>query len=129
MNGEKKRILIVDDEEDLTWSISMSLARNGHALDITCTNSGNSALELLSHDRYDLVVTDLRMPGVNGIQLVDVVRMDYPQTHVIVMTAYGSREVREFLERWQSIGYIEKPFEFEELRNLIYTFLEERECV
>jgi DNA-binding NtrC family response regulator len=123
MDSEKKKVLIVDDEEDLTWSISRKLARDGDYLEVICTNSGNCALEKLSQNRIDLMVTDLRMPGVNGWQLLDEVKKHYPETQVIVMTAYGSMEVQKALEQLGSTGYIEKPFEINELRRLIFNSL------
>jgi DNA-binding NtrC family response regulator len=125
----KKKILIVDDEEDLTWSITRRLTRNGDTWEIICAESGNKALEILAQNRFDLMVTDLRMPGVSGLQLLSEVKLRYPHTPVIVMTAFGTLEVKEVLERWGGIGYIEKPFEFEELRHLIHTHLETTECV
>ena len=127
MDREKKRILIVDDEEDLTWSISKKLAKDGDSIEVICANSGNCALEMLSKYRVDLIVTDLRMPGVNGLQLLEEVRVRYPETNVIVMTAYGSVEVKEALARWGRTGYIEKPFEMNDLRKLIFTFLEQKQ--
>lgn len=130
MDCEKKRILIVDDEEDLTWSISKRLVKDGDSLEVTCTNSGNNALEILSKFKFDIMVTDLRMPGVSGLQLVNMVKNRYPQIRIIVMTAYGSIEVKEVLETFGKIGYIEKPFEINDLRELIYSSLDERqECV
>jgi DNA-binding NtrC family response regulator len=119
MSRKKKRILIVDDEEDLTWSISRKLSRDQDNLEITCANSGLSALEMLSNRRYDLMITDLRMPGLSGWQLLDEVKKKYPDTPVIVMTAYGSLEVQEALKQWGETGYIEKPFEINDLRKLI----------
>ena len=123
MDFGKKRILIVDDEEDLTWSISKRLAKDGDSLEIICTNSGSNALEMLSKYKVDLLVTDIRMPGISGLQLLNEVKARYPQTPVIVMTAYGSIEVKKVLERLGKTGYIEKPFEMNELRKLIYSLL------
>ncbi len=123
MDLEKKRILIVDDEEDLTWSISKRLAKDGDSLEIICTNSGSNALEMLSKYKVDLLVTDIRMPGISGLQLLNEVKVRYPRTPVIVMTAYGSIEVKKVLEHLGKTGYIEKPFEINELRKLIYSLL------
>ncbi|MCK5145952.1 response regulator [bacterium] len=120
MENFKKRILIVDDEEDLTWSLSRKLGRNPEKLEVICANSGSKALEILNENIIDLVLTDLRMPGINGLQLLSEVRSKYPDTHVIVMTAYGSPEIQEAINHWGETEYIEKPFEIEELRNLIY---------
>jgi len=120
---EKKKILIVDDEEDLTWSISKGLSRDGETLEVYCVNSGSTALEMLQKDHFDLMVTDIRMPGVSGLRLLKEVKDHHPSTKVILMTAYGSMEIKEALVQSGMQAYIEKPFEFNELRNLIYRCL------
>lgn len=124
MEDPKKRILIVDDEEDLTWSLSRRLGKDIRSWEIHCANSGHHALEVLSHNQIDLLVTDLRMPGIDGIELVSRVREHYPETPVIIMTAHGTVEVRQALDEIGIKGYIEKPFEFNELRELIHHSLD-----
>jgi len=125
MTELKKKILIVDDEEDLTWSISRKLQKENRRFDIICANSGNQALEILSENKVDLMITDLRMPGVNGWQLLDAIKSRYPKTQVIVMTAFGSLEIKQALSEWGRTGYIEKPFEINELKRMILHFLGE----
>ncbi len=122
----KKRILIVDDEEDLTWSISKGLLKDQNTFEVVCTNSGKSALNLLSKKKYDLLVTDIRMPGGNGLTLLKKAKDMFPSTKIIVMTAYGSSEIKDILDRTSTYGYIEKPFEFKDLRDLIFRFLNEK---
>ena len=129
MSFYKKRILIVDDEEDLTWSISRGLSKDQEMLDIMCANSGIMALDILNQKPIDLVVTDLRMPGVSGLELLSEVRHRFPKVQVIVMTAYGSVDIKDDLNRYDKLGYIEKPFEMNDLRNLIYTYLDEETWV
>lgn len=119
-----KRILIVDDEEDLTWSLSRKLRREKSNLEVFCANTGNSALEFLAGNHIDLVLTDLRMPGLSGLQLLNEIRAKYPLINVIVMTAYGSAEVRDAIDRWGDTEYIEKPFEIQELRTLVFNLLD-----
>ena len=122
----KKRILIVDDEEDLTWSISRGLIKDQNMLEVLCANSGKSAMHLLTKYKFDLLVTDIRMPGGNGLSLLKKVKEIFPLTKIIVMTAYGSSEIKDILDRTETSGYIEKPFEFKDLRNLIYKCLNEK---
>ena len=125
MSNEKKKVLIVDDEEDLTWSISRGLAKDRDNFEVLATNSGQGALTMLSKYPIAVVVTDLRMPGIGGFQLLDEVAAHYPNTKVIVMTAYGSIEIKEILQNTKANWYIEKPFEINELRKLIYQCLTE----
>jgi len=119
-----KSILVVDDEEDLTWSIAKSLERNAKICKIICTNNGDSALAFLKTQRVDLVITDLRMPGRDGLALLQDIQQDYPQTRVIMMTAHGSEEVRQQIARLGASHFIEKPFDLRSLRQLIYAALD-----
>ena len=124
MTDVKKKILIVDDEEDLTWSISRKLQKDSRNFEIICANSGRQALEMLSENRVDLMVTDLRMPGISGLRLLSEVKSKYPRTQVIIMTAYGSMEIKSIIDKWGQAGYIEKPFEINDLRSLIFNYLQ-----
>jgi two-component system, NtrC family, response regulator AtoC len=125
MNDKKRRVLIVDDEEDLTWSIAKGLARDRDLLDVVCVNSGCNALNALSEHDFDLVVTDIRMPDINGWTLLKEARRRYPWTRFIVMTAYGSMEAKDEIMHSGIRGYIEKPFEINDLRKLIHSSLKE----
>ncbi len=124
MGAERKRVLIVDDEEDLTWSISRHLQRSGNFLDVKYVNSGNEAVEFLARQKVDLIVSDIRMPGLDGIGLLKEVNHRWPDTKVIIMTAYGSDQLEEKIESLGSSFYIEKPFELRYLRKLVFEALE-----
>ncbi|RMF69858.1 MAG: response regulator [Calditrichaeota bacterium] len=117
-----KRILIVDDEEDLAWGMSKSLSRCRN-LDVRCAYDGNQALALMDNERFDLVISDLRMPGRNGFELIREIRESYPATRVIVMTAYGSEEVMERADDFGSFFYIEKPFDMGYLKQTVFSAL------
>ena len=129
MSDIKKSVLIVDDEEDLTWSISRGLSKDTDQYEVICVNSGSNALSILEERSVDLVVTDLRMPGVSGMKLLKEIKSHYPDIKVIVMTAYGSLEIKEVLEHSGTKGYIEKPFEINELRKLIHHYLDAQNVV
>jgi CheY-like chemotaxis protein len=88
-----------------------------------CANDGTEALKILSRERIDMLVTDIRMPGLDGRQLFEQIRHRRPRICILVMTAYGSREVFEWLKGFGKIGYIEKPFEISELREKISSLL------
>ncbi len=111
------RVLLVDDEEDILWGLSDSLKKEG--LEVLTAQDGEEALVHLEDGPIDVMVTDLRMPGMNGVQLLLKAKELQPEINVIVMTAYGSDEIRrEVLERG-AIHYLEKPFDFEDLYKLI----------
>ncbi|MEN6475213.1 MAG: response regulator, partial [Syntrophaceae bacterium] len=90
-----KQVLIVDDEETLTWSLSKTLARDREIYEVATANDGRSALELLKARTFDVVVLDIRLPGIDGLDLLVRIRQDMPATKVIIMTAYGSSEIKE----------------------------------
>ncbi len=124
MNSEKKSILVVDDEEDLTWSISRNLKKVDNLLDVHCVNTGDAALVFAESHPVDLLITDVRMPGTDGLQLARLVRGMQPDVKVIVMTAYGSDVLEEAVNELGSPYYIEKPFELRYLRKLVFEALE-----
>ena len=74
MNAEKKRILIVDDEESLTWIIAKNLRNQYKDHKIYSMNSGDEALKLLKRLQFDLVISDIQMPGTNGLVLLDYIK-------------------------------------------------------
>ncbi len=119
-----KRILVVDDEEDLTWSISKCLEKSDKLFEVFCVNNGDSALAVLASQRVDLVISDLRMPGRDGLSLLIDIERNYPATRVIIMTAHSSEDLRQELAHRGSSYYIEKPFDIRYLRKLIYEALE-----
>jgi len=123
MNAQRKSILIVDDEEDLTWSISRSLRRHDDIFDVTCVNSGDGALDVLRSRRIDLVVSDIRMPRVDGFALIREIHERHPKSQIIIMTAYGSAQIQDEVNSYGTVYYIEKPFEIRYLHKLIYEAL------
>ncbi|GAB4174174.1 MAG: hypothetical protein Kow00108_09060 [Calditrichia bacterium] len=123
----KKRVLIVDDEDDLTWTLNKKLSKDKNKFELLIASNGREALDLLSQLPFDLVVSDIKMPEVNGLDLLLEIKKKYPQTKVIIMTAYGSPEVRSRAIQGGCLYYIEKPFEINELRSMILDALDEKE--
>lgn len=121
-----RRVLVVDDEETLTWSMTKTLAKDRDQYELIIANTGTDALNILKQVPVDVVVTDIRMPDINGLDLLSMIRESYPSTKVIIMTAYGSPEVHKEATRRGSYFYIEKPFEISEIRKLILKALDEK---
>jgi DNA-binding response OmpR family regulator/predicted regulator of Ras-like GTPase activity (Roadblock/LC7/MglB family) len=121
-----KKVLIVDDEETLTWSMSKSLSKDRDKYSIFIGNTGKEALEVLKNNAVDLVITDIRLPDINGLDLLTAIRNDYPNTKVIIMTAYGSSDIQKEANKRGSLYYIEKPFEIADIRKLILDILWKR---
>jgi len=106
-------ILIVDDEEIIRESLSFILAKEGYR--VQEAPNGKVAVEMLKTDSFDLVLTDLEMPEMKGIELLEHVGSYCPETHVVIITAYGSIDTAIAALRKGAIDYILKPVEFDEL--------------
>jgi CheY-like chemotaxis protein len=114
-----KKVLIVDDEETLTWSMAKSLSKDKDKYEVIIANNGREALAQLEKNKIDLVITDIRMPDINGLDLMVKIKKEYPQTKVIIMTAYGSSDVQKEANQRGSLYYVEKPFEISDIRKII----------
>lgn len=112
---EDKRVLIVDDEEKVVFFLRESLEELGRDFTIGTAGSAEEALEKIERHPYDLVISDLRMPGIDGLQLLERVKQRYPKTRFILMTAYGSDEVEARAHRLEVYDYIAKPFHVSDL--------------
>ena len=119
-----RRVLIVDDEQNLRHMLQTLLKREGY--EPVGAASVESALKELEERPYDVIITDLRMPGQSGMDLVDQVRNRNLGATVVVMTAYGSRDIAIEAMKRGAYDYISKPFEADELV-LLLRKAEERE--
>jgi len=104
-----QRILVVEDEPDLRKVLASLLKREGYHVDLA--ESGLRAFEMLGKEIYDLVITDVRLPGASGIEVLRVTRETYPDAPVIVITAFASDEAAEEARRLGAFNYITKPFD------------------
>jgi len=119
-----KRILIVDDEDTLVFFLKQGLQDSQLSCQVEIASSGEDALTKLTYNRYDLLITDLKMPGISGFTLVEVARSLHPDIKVILMTAFGSREVQDEAHTLGVEGYLTKPFPTAQLRDLAQEILE-----
>lgn len=108
-----QKILVIEDEEKTARSIKQGLEEHSYFVDIS--NDGNSGRKLALKNKYDLIVTDVIMPGLNGIELCRQLRENKIQTPILMLTALGT--VADKLEGFDSGAddYLAKPFEFQEL--------------
>ena len=114
----KRRVLLVDDEESLVWSLSSRLGKCRPQYDVLTANDGETALAELSREPVELLVVDVRMPGMSGIDLVLAARSLTPDLPVIVMTAFKTVDVSR-IEGGTSTNFLEKPFEFDVFLELV----------
>jgi len=122
------RILVVDDEEGLREFLAEALHDDGHAT--VEAADGEEALRLVRASSFDLVLTDLRMPGLSGLDLLRRLRAEQPETEVVVMTAYGTVESAVEAMKLGAYDYLQKPISGPgELRLVVNRALERRALV
>lgn len=117
-----KRVLVVDDEESLRRVTQLKLQQAGY--EATTASSGVQALELLSRNPQDLILTDLKMPGMSGMDLLRKVREDYPEVIVVVLTAFGTVESAVEAIKLGAHDYIIKPVSADSLKLVVARALE-----
>jgi len=119
MTSVSKKILIVDDEENLTWSIEKNLKNEYKEHEIFSATSGDEALRMLKLFSVDLVISDILMPGTSGLELLEYVKNNHPQTQVIIMTSLNNAEIKGLADDKAGVYYFEKPFEMSEFKKTI----------
>ncbi len=115
------KVLVVDDNQDLLKLIKLRL--KPMEFELVCTDSGEAALSILEHFSADLIITDLKMPGMSGVELFERIHHQNPVTPVIILTAHGT--IPEAVEATQAgvAAYLSKPFESTNLVETIYSAL------
>ncbi|MGB7539150.1 MAG: response regulator [Anaerolineales bacterium] len=112
-------VLIVDDEDGVLSVLKNSLRKLGGQFRVATAAGGEAAMDMLIQRKFDLVVTDYKMAGMNGLELLEKVRAVRPETRVILMTAYGSAAVETEASRLQAYKYLAKPLEIEAFRQIV----------
>ncbi len=127
MKREEQRILVVDDEEGLRDGLMKLLQDEGYG--VVCAEDGEHALNVLRETRVDLILTDMRMPGMSGIDLLKKVRERHGNIHVIILTGYG--EIESYIEamNFGAMEYVSKPFKVNELRFIVNRILNQTALV
>lgn len=118
------KILLIEDQESYRATLEEALAQDH---DVMAVESGERALEVATSDSFDLVVTDMLLGGMNGIEVVRRLKRADPYLEVIVMTAYGTVESAVEAMKEGAYDYISKPFNLDEFQLLVANALERRE--
>lgn len=111
------RVLVVDDRIDMAETVAESLAERGY--EAIAIDSGREALSRLRHERFDAVVTDLRMPGVDGLGVLEASRALDPRRPVIIMTGHGAPVSALDAAGRGAYQYLMKPFRMDVLSDLL----------
>lgn len=121
------RILVVDDDPLMLDFLKEALLRQGYKVDTA--EDGEEALRKVEEEGYDLVITDVRMPGVDGMTVLESVKRDFADTEVVVITAYGT--IRNAVEAMKmgAYDYLTKPFSVEEVEVVVQRALERKRLI
>jgi DNA-binding response OmpR family regulator len=119
------RIMIIEDDEAMRSLLEDFFEEEGFETD--SASNGADALRILSKDHLDLIITDIRMPGLTGLDILPRLRRLKPETSIIVMTAYGSEDVRRRSLDRGATTYLEKPIHLSQLRTLIHEMVSTKE--
>ena len=117
-----RRILVVDDDESLRRVTQVQLEDEGYA--VTTAPNADEALHVLARNQQDLVLTDLNMPGISGVELLREIRSEYPDTSVILVTAFGTVDSAVEAMKVGAFDYITKPVNPDSLRLIVGRALE-----
>jgi len=124
MMSKKARILIVDDEEIARKNLAHVLTKEEY--DVIAVADGEGALRELETSEFDVVLTDLRMAGIDGMDLLDRVKLRYPETRVVMVTGFATVPTAIEAMRKGAFHYIAKPFKLDEVRDVIRRALESK---
>jgi DNA-binding NtrC family response regulator len=116
------RILIADDDPGTLFALKATLVSNGHQ--IITTNDGDQAIKFIKEEKekgraLDIIITDLRMPGLNGLDLIQSAGSIFPSISTVLMTAHGDTDVEKTVMSIEGCTYLEKPFGSETIQRLI----------
>jgi two-component system, NtrC family, response regulator PilR len=118
------RILVVDDEKSMRELLSIMLGKEGH--EVVAAESGQKAVGFLDQDIFDLVITDVKMPKMGGLEVLKAVKDASPDTVVIMITAYATAETAVEAMKEGAYDYIMKPFKVDEIKHIVRNALEKR---
>ncbi len=110
----KPRLLVVDDEESIREFLEIMLKKEGY--EVTCAEDGAKAKDMLAKKSFDMVISDLQMPNMTGIELLKHVKESYPDLVFMMITAFGSTESAVEAMKMGAYDYLTKPFKIDEVR-------------
>ena len=114
-----KNLLIVDDENAFSLSLKAGLEKHFSSLRVLVARNGKAAVTILESVPVNLVVTDLRMDEMDGLELLTYMTANFPAIPVVVMSAYGTLTVKNSLKMMGIIKFLDKPVDFQELTQAI----------
>lgn len=126
-NDPMARILIIEDDEEMRSLLEDFLKEEGYKA--VSADNGPEAFHKMAQGSFDLLITDIRMPGLNGLDILSAVKKFQSQLPVLVITAFGGQEVYRRSMARGADGYLEKPIHFHKLKSLIHELISPKEKV
>lgn len=120
----KRRILVVDDEKSMREILEIFLGNEGYSVSVAA--NGELAVEALKKDIFDLVISDMKMPRMGGLELLKNVKENSPDTVFVIMTAFGTTESAVEAMKLGAYDYIQKPFHMDDIRLVVKNALEKQ---
>lgn len=117
MNGNKLRIMVLDDEPIVCKRLKPALEKQGYEVDTFIESS--EAMERIKHVTYDIIITDLKMRGVDGMHLLSEAKRRSPETEVIVITGFATMETAKESFHKGVFDFIAKPFKLSEIQEVV----------
>lgn len=124
MKKSKGRILVVDDEKSMREILEIFLKSEGYGVSVA--ENGEKAIKAVKEDIFDLIITDMNMPKVGGLELLRNVKQTAPDTVVVIITAFGTTESAVEAMKLGAYDYIQKPFQMDDIRLVIKNALEKQ---
>lgn len=124
LSGKMRRIVLVDDEITQVSILKYNLARLPNC-EIALATSGQQVLDLFEEQPFDLIITDYRMPAMDGLTLANLVLARYPATHIIMLTAFGSEILAATEDMNPALVVLEKPIDIRHIRSAALAALDQ----
>ncbi len=121
--SEKSKILVVDDEDALRTVLSIGLTSEGY--NVSTASDGDEAISRLQKETFDLVVLDVKMPRINGFEVLKFIKEKHPTTKVIMVTGSGDEKDAIESKKLGAEGFVAKPYDFVDLLTTIERVLSE----
>lgn len=121
---KKIKLLVVDDEVEFLNALSKRLEMRDFS--VTKAENGNEAVEAARNDKFDLALLDLKMPGMDGKQLLEILKQEHKYLEVIILTGHGSLDSAVECTKLGAYGYLPKPYELDDLIKILKEAYEER---
>ncbi len=124
-SAKEIKALVIDDEELIRWSLQTAL--KGLDLSVDVAESGEQALKMLKSSRYDIIITDLKMPGLDGLELLAEIRASGIKSIVILISAYLSHSTIKQASEYGAFKCVDKPFGMEDFLGVVKDAVDHRE--